>query len=48
MRGLIKDLPRGFIDFGGKGTIFKLIRIYQSLEAAWKVYRWKKSGNYAR
>lgn len=48
MRGLIKELPRGFIDFGGKGTIFKMIRIYQSLEAAWEVYRWKKSKNYAR
>jgi GT2 family glycosyltransferase len=46
MRGLIKELPRGFIDFGGKGTIFKIKRIYQSLEAAWEVYRWKKSGNY--
>jgi GT2 family glycosyltransferase len=48
IRGLIKELPRGFIDFGGKGTIFKIIRIYQSLEAAWEVYRWKKSENYAR
>ena len=48
MRGLIKELPRGFIDFGGKGTIFKMIRIYQSLEAAWEVYRWKKSENYVR
>jgi GT2 family glycosyltransferase len=48
MRGLIKELPKGFIDFGGKGTIFKMIRIYQSLEAAWEVYRWKKSKNYAR
>jgi GT2 family glycosyltransferase len=48
MRGLIKELPRGFIDFGGKGTIFKMIRIYQSLEAACEVYRWKKSKNYAR
>jgi GT2 family glycosyltransferase len=48
MRGLIKELPRGFIDFGGKGTIFKMIRIYHSLEAAWEVYRWKKSENYVR
>ena len=46
MRGLIKELPRGFINFGGKGTIFKMIRIYQSLQAAWEVYRWKKSENY--
>ena len=47
MRGLIKELPKGFIDFGGRGTIFKMIRIYQSLEAAWKVYRWKKTKKYA-
>ena len=36
IRGLVKELPKGFIDFGGKGTIFKMIRIYQSLEAAWE------------
>jgi len=48
IRGLIKELPRGFTAFGGKGTIFKMIRIYQSLEAAWEVYRWKKSRNYAK
>ena len=48
IRGLVKELPKGFIDFGGKGTIFKMIRIYQSLEAAWEVYRWKKSEKYDR
>ena len=44
----MKEIPKGFLDFGGKGTIFKLIRIYQSIEAGWKVYRWDKSKNYDR
>ena len=40
LRGLIKELPKGFLEFKGKGSLFKLLRIYQSAQAALAVKRW--------
>ena len=41
LRGLIKELPKGFFEFKGKGSFFKLLRIYQSAQAALAVKRWQ-------
>ena len=43
LRGLIKEFPRGFIDFRGRGSLFKIIRIFQSINAALAVKKWKFS-----
>tara|TARA_B100001093_G_scaffold513880_1_gene586707 strand:+ start:1489 stop:2376 length:888 start_codon:yes stop_codon:yes gene_type:complete len=40
LRGLIKELPKGFFEFSGKGSLFKLFRILQSTQAALAVKRW--------
>ena len=40
LRGLFKELPMGLIEFGGKGSLFKLFRILQSCQAALAVKRW--------
>lgn len=40
LRGLIKELPKGFFEFRGKGSLFKLFRILQSTQAALAVKRW--------
>ena len=40
LRGLIKELPKGIFEFKGKGSFFKLLRIYHSAQAALAVKRW--------
>jgi GT2 family glycosyltransferase len=40
VRGLIKELPKGFFEFKGEGSLFKLFRILQSTQAALAVKRW--------
>ena len=40
LRGLIKELPKWVFEFKGKGSLFKLLRIYQSAQAAHAVKRW--------
>jgi GT2 family glycosyltransferase len=40
LRGLIKELPKGFFEFRGEGSLFKLFRILQSTQAALAVKRW--------
>ena len=40
LRGIIKELPSGFLQFGGRGSFFKVYRIFQSLQTAITVKRW--------
>ena len=40
LRGLIKELPKGFFEFKGEGSLFKIFRIFQSAQAALAVKRW--------
>jgi GT2 family glycosyltransferase len=40
LRGLIKELPKGFFKFKGEGSLFKIFRIFQSTQAALAVKRW--------
>ena len=40
LRGLIKELPKGFLEFKGEGSLFKIFRIFQSAQAALAVKRW--------
>jgi GT2 family glycosyltransferase len=40
LRGIIKELPSGIIQFGGRGSLFKIYRIFQSLQSAITVKRW--------
>ena len=40
LRGLIKELPKGFFKFKGEGSLFKIFRIFQSAQAALAVKRW--------
>ncbi len=45
LRGLIKELPKGFFEFKGKGSLFKIFRILQSAQAALAVKRWHTKYN---
>ena len=40
LRGLFKELPKGLFEFKGEGSLFKLLRILQSTQAALAVKRW--------
>jgi len=42
-RGITKDIVIGIIQFRGRGTFFKFIRMWRSLSTAIYVYKWKKS-----
>ena len=39
-RGLLKELPLGFLKFKGKGSLFKIYRIFQSIKTAIILNRW--------
>ena len=45
LRGMLKELPRGIIEFGGRGSLFKIYRIVQSIQSALAVKRWMLSQN---
>ena len=44
LRGIIKEIPLGFLKFKGKGTWFKVQKIFQSLYCAYIVYRFRYGG----
>ena len=45
LRGMLKELPIGIIELGGRGSLFKIYRIVQSLQSALAVKRWILSQN---
>ena len=44
LRATIKEIPLGFLKFKGKGTWFKVQKIFQSLHCAYIVYRFRYAG----
>ncbi len=46
LRGIIKEIPLGFLKFKGKGTWFKVQKIFQSLYCAYIVYRFRYGGEF--
>ena len=40
-RGIIKEIPYGLVKFGGRGSLFKVIRITRSLITVFKIKKWQ-------
>ena len=45
-RGVFKELPYGIVKFGGRGSLFKIIRITRSLITVFKIKKWQNENSH--